>query len=486
MSAGPAVTGTPATRSVGGWRAVRLGPLGRRLLLAFVLVAGVAVALVAGAGLVGSSLGLASNDSGTRQALAERLAGRAAYAYRQAGGWDGADLAPVRAAADLAGLPALVLDAAGNPLIGPGGQDGTAGMMGGTGGMRGMGGPGAGDHRSSAPVLVGGATVGTVTVLGGPSSTGTGRQVAWGWILVAAGGSLLAALGAGWWVVRALTRPLADLTDATRRFGAGDANARPALRGVGELAELADAFDQAADAVQRADLSRRRLTADVAHELRTPLSALQAGLEELRDGLVPPDPDTLSRLHDQSLRLGRTVQQLAQLSAADAAAAELQVGPVDLAALVREVLAEQAAQLRAAGLEVAARLPGTVLVAADADRLRTVVANLLDNCARYCRPGDQVEVEVAPTGASVRLTVRDNGPGIPEADLPHVRDRFWRGRDRSTVSGSGIGLAVVDALVQAHHGTLGIGAAEGGGTRVTVDLPPLQPPAPLPVRSRVS
>ena len=321
-----------------------------------------------------------------------------------------------------------------------------------------------------APVTVDGARVGTV-LLGFPAAGTSGRAVAWSWILVAAVAAVAVAVAAGWWVVRQLTRPLVALTRATTAFGAGDLTARPQERGVGELGALADAFDRAADEVAEQQRLRRQQTADVAHELRTPLSALQAGLEELRDGLVEPDPPTLSRLHDQALRVSRTVAELSALSAADAAATSLHRAPADLGTVTREVVDARLPQLRTAGLEVSADLAAGVTVALDADRWHQVVGNLLDNCARHCRPGDRVSVAVSRDGATARLVVADTGPGIGAEDLPHVLERFHRGRDRHAVAGSGVGLAVVARLVEAHGGTVDVASDGATGTTVTVALP---------------
>ncbi len=446
-----------------------LGPLGRRLLAAFVLVALSSVGLVTAAALVGSSLGVARSESATRDQVAVRVAALAADAFRPAGNWRGADLSAARTAAASAGAVLSVLDAQGQ-LVAVDGRM-RPGM--------GMGGPGAGVQqvRSTAPVLVDGDRVGAVVLgFGRTAAAAGGRRLAWAWILPAAVAASLVAGLAGWLVVRWLVRPLAALTRATRRYGAGDATARPEVRGVGELAELATAFDRAAESVQRADRARRQMTADVAHELRTPLSALQAGLEELRDGLVEPDRMTLTRLHDQTLRLTRTVQELSDLSSADAAATELHPVPVDLAAQVRLALEVRGPQLRTAGLVIHEELAEGVRVAVDPDRFQTVVGNLLDNCARHCRPGDDVTVRVClgPAGPppTARMVVRDSGPGIPPEDLPRVLERFWRGRDRQSVAGTGIGLAVVATLVKAHGGQLDVASDGDTGTTVTVDLPP--------------
>jgi two-component system sensor histidine kinase BaeS len=479
-----------------------LGPLGRRLLAAFVLVALAAVALVAAAGLVGSSLGLSRSADAARSEVTGRVAAAVADAYAPVRDWGHVDLTSAMTAAAAAGARLVVLDvhgrtvraaAAGHQGAGMGDAARDATGAGGHGGLPGQAARGA---QVSAPVLVDGARVGTV-VVGFAASDSTGRRLAWSWILGAAAAAVGVAVAAGWFVVRSLTRPLAALTAATRAFGAGDASARPAERGVGELAELAAAFDAAADAVQHSDRTRRQMTADVAHELRTPLTALQAGLEELRDGLTAPDRDTLTRLHDQTLRLVRTVEELSELSAADAAAGDLHPADVDLAAVTQDAVDAREPQLRAAGLRLRTDLRPGGVVRIDVDRYHQVVGSLLDNCARHCRPGDEVDVVVGPvpgatTGAgaagTARLVVRDSGPGIPAEDLPHVLERFWRGRDRHAVAGTGVGLAVVARLVEAHRGSLAVGSDGSTGTTVTVDLPLLgtasAPGTPAPGRGR--
>ncbi len=441
-----------------------LGPLGRRFLLAFAVVALAAVALVTAAGLIGSEQGLSSQSRTQREDVAARVAASAADAYADAGGWAGADLATAESVAEGGGA-VLVVRAADGSVVWP---DTGRGHMG--GGMQGMG---AGAGRVTAPVTVEGVVVGDVVLAFGTAPGSPGRPVAWTWILVAGVAALLLALVAAWFVSRQLNRPVAALTAAARSFAAGDRDTVVRERGAGELAELADAFEEAMTAVRRAETSRARMAADVAHELRTPLAALQAGLEELRDGLAPADPAALARLHDQALRVGRIVGDLDALFAAEGASRAVRRDRVDLAAVAHEEVSARAAQLRVAELTVELDAPGPVWVRGDRERLHQVLGNLLENCVRHCRPGDAVTVRVvgAPTPT---LTVADTGPGIAEEDLPHVFDRFWRGRHQAGRPGSGLGLAVVHSLVVAQHGTVAVESDGSTGTLVTVTLPPAE------------
>jgi two-component system sensor histidine kinase BaeS len=434
------------------------------VLAAFALVSLLTVALVAGAGLVGSDRGLSSQSQAQRHAVAVRTAAAAADAYAQAGGWQGADLQRAGSVAEGGGATLVVRDADGT-LVRSTGRGPHAG------GMAGMGMMTAG--RATAPVRVGGEVVGQVVLGFTSASTTSGRPVAWAWILGAAGGALLLALLAAWFVSRQLTRPVVALTQAARSFAAGDRDAVIVERGPGELGELADAFEEAMTAVRRAEGSRSRMAADVAHELRTPLAALQAGLEELRDGLVPADPEVLARLHDQSLRVARIVGDLDALSAAEGSARAVRHDRVDLVEVSRDEAGARAAQLRAAELTVHLELPREpVRVDGDGQRLHQVLGNLLENCVRHCRAGDAVTVRVCPgEGGTATLEVSDTGPGIAPDDLPHVFDRFWRGPRQEGRPGSGLGLAVVRSLVEAQHGAVRVDSDGRTGTTVTVTLP---------------
>ena len=440
-----------------------LGPLGRRLLLAFVLVAVSSVLVLTGAALIGVGRGFEVATQVDHEQAAAGAAAAAGDAYQQAAGWDGADLSRTSAVAEAAGARLFVLDESGSSVGGGAG-----------GGPLGLGkgkGPVGGQGVVNAPVLVNGASVGTVRLVFESAAGTRARDVAWSWIAVAAVVALLVAILASWVVTRLLTRPIKAMTAATREFAAGDRQARAGIHGPGELGELARAFDSMADTVARSERERRNLTADVAHELRTPLAALQAGLEELRDGLVEPSPQGLAGLHDQSLRLGRVVSDLAELAAVEASGVSVPRTEVDLTQVARDELAARDSQLRAAGLAVGSRLDGPLLVLADSDRLHQAVGNLLANAARYCRPGDEVAVVVRTEDDQAVLDVVDSGPGIAADELPFIFDRLWRGRDSQQVAGSGIGLAVAREIVVAHGGTIEASSPERIGTTITIRLP---------------
>ena len=446
-----------------------LGALGRRLLLAFVLVAVSSVLVLSGAALIGVDRGVQVAQQNDREQIAARAAAAAADAYRQAGGWEQAGLSRVIAIGDAASARVAVLDADGEAL-----QSRAAGRGNPTGQGGGQGpGQGAGPSENvvTTPILVDGSEVGSVRINFGPAAGTRVIDVAWAWIAVAAVVALIVALAASWLVTRLLVRPIRAMTDAAQSFTAGDRQSRTTERAPGELGELAVAFNDMADAVVRSDRDRRNMTADVAHELRTPLAALQAGLEELRDGLVQPTPEGLAGLHDQSLRLGRVVADLAELSAVETAGLSLHLASVDLAQIVREESTVRESELRAADVNMTVDAGQSVHVRADADRLHQAVGNLLANAARYCRPGDTVDLSVTAEDRQAVLRVADSGPGIPADELPHIFDRLWRGRAAEQVAGSGIGLALVREIVTSHGGAITAESAPGTGTVITIRLP---------------
>lgn len=290
--------------------------------------------------------------------------------------------------------------------------------------------------------------------------------------LVATGTAALACVVLAVVLARRLTRPLDTLAQAARRIAEGDLAARVPRQGPEEFASLADSFNQMAEALARQERLRRELVVNASHELRTPLTNLQGYLEALRDGVVPPDRATFDSLREELDRLSRLASSLEVLAGGEltgdaGAAAELDLVPLVRSAveLVQPGLARRAIAVE---LTLAERLP----VHARADQLGQVLANLMQNAARYTPDGGRISVraEQLPDGALV--TVANTGPGIPAADLPHVFERFYRvekSRDRAR-GGAGIGLAIVKQLVEDIGGSVGVKSDEHW-TRFWFSLP---------------
>jgi signal transduction histidine kinase len=225
-----------------------------------------------------------------------------------------------------------------------------------------------------------------------------------------------------------------------------------------------------ADSLEREDQLRRALVADVAHELRTPVAIMQAETEALADGISSPTTQTLTSLHEEAVRLGRMVEDLQTLASANAAGLELHPCPLDLGRVAADSADSLTSRFRAAGIEVEQELPPTAVLG-DADRLHQVAANLLSNAAKFTPTGGKVTVRVYTDITDAVLEVSDTGPGIPEDERDLVWDRFYRGSSGRLADGSGIGLAVVKELVDAHGGTVSVEGANGGGARFVVRLP---------------
>jgi two-component system sensor histidine kinase BaeS len=322
-------------------------------------------------------------------------------------------------------------------------------------------------------VTQGGVSVGrvVVTYLDHLPLLITSRSLVWGWLVVAGLAGLLAATAVGWWVSRRFVRPIRGLTRSAASFAAGDRTVRSEAGGLpGELGELSRALDSAADAVVEQEAAGRQMVADLSHEIRGPLTTLQVGLEELRDGLAPATPERLAALHDQSLRLGRVVEDLTQLASAQETPPSLVPEPCDLAVIAASAVAAKDALIRVSGHMVCPDLQPAA-VTADPARVHQVIGNLLDNVIRYCPAGTHVTVSTGSQGTHALLVIEDDGPGIPDADLAHVQMRLYRGENAAGVAGSGIGLAVAAEIVRSQEGTLEIERPpKGHGTRVTVTL----------------
>ena len=217
-------------------------------------------------------------------------------------------------------------------------------------------------------------------------------------------------------------------------MGGGDRSARAGdVQGPAELQDLAIAFDQMAESVARQETVRRNLVADVAHELRTPVAVLQAGHEALLDGVTEPTPEQLGSLRDEVLRLARMVDDLQRLAAAEAAALQLTLIACDLAEIAGTAADRLAGAFDAADITVDRQL-SSVQVMGDPGRLHEVIGNLLTNALKFTPAGGSVLVQARPADQRALLRVRDSGAGIPPDELPHIFDRFFRGRGAAGVA----------------------------------------------------
>jgi signal transduction histidine kinase len=291
------------------------------------------------------------------------------------------------------------------------------------------------------------------------------------------------ALVLGLLLARQLTAPLRALTQAARNLAtarpqASEANVVPQVevRSHDEIGELSMAFNQMARSLARQEILRRNMMADIAHELRTPLSVIRSDVEALLDGVYQPTPQAFVTLHDEALMLARLVDDLRSLAQAEAGQLRLEQEPVDLGQLLAGVLASFAVVAEAQGQSLELRLPEPLpLVQADAQRVRQVVANLVSNALQHASESGQVVVSAeafpGPPGPSlVQVSVADDGPGIPPQELDHLFDRFWRGQG-ARAEGSGLGLAIARELVRAHGGRIWAESAPGRGTTFCFTLP---------------
>jgi signal transduction histidine kinase len=449
-----------------------------RLLGAFVGVAAVAVAVFAGLTLWASRGEVNDLVRRQQQGVARNAAAALADAYRETGSWAAADLRPARAVAASGGAVLEVRDASGSTVLQAGRGPGPGHGM----GMGGAQAPAAsyGEPRP-APVVVDGRRVGTALLRfpndALPPAERQLRDALTRTTGIGVGIAVAAALLVGLVVALGITRPLQRLIDAVRRLGAGDRSARANLAAPGELGELAAAVDRMAAGLEREDELRRALTADVAHELRTPVTILAGHCEAMLDGVAEPSHEHVASLYEEVLRLGRVIEDLEALASAEAAGLRLERSRVLVADVVSGVVAVFAPQFEAAEIELATSLDEDAAVDGDPARLAQVVRNLLANALKFTPPGGRVEVELASEPRRVRLAVRDTGPGIPPEELPRVFDRFWRGSGAGGTAGSGVGLAVVAELVRAHGGEVGVESGAGGGSVFSVELPRAGEPA---------
>jgi two-component system OmpR family sensor kinase len=294
-------------------------------------------------------------------------------------------------------------------------------------------------------------------------------------------------------IARGLVAPLDRLALATRRIAPGDLNQRVPVKGTEEVANLAQAFNEMAAHLQEAETLRRHMVADIAHELRTPLSVVQGNLQAILEDVYPLEKAEIATIYDETLMLKRLINDLHELAQAEAGQLQLKLRPAAIAPILARAKALFEEPATTHGITLSVLAPDTLPpVLADADRLGQIIHNLLANALRYTPAGGQITLQAEhlpqaakrerdllvvtssqSTGEFLRISVEDTGSGIAPEDVPHVFERFWRAeRSRSREhGGSGLGLAIAKLLVEGQGGQIGVVSEVGRGSRFWFTLP---------------
>jgi signal transduction histidine kinase len=292
--------------------------------------------------------------------------------------------------------------------------------------------------------------------------------------------SALAALTLSWFLSRRVHRSATELAHAATAVSNGRYDIRVSPPGLGnEFNATADAFNTMAERLNEVEATRRRLLADLAHEIRTPVSVLEAYMEALEDGVQSLDRETISMLREQTRRLVRFTVDVNALTTAEQGTASIAARPVSPEALISTALATVANRYGAKGVRLTSHVPNDLPETwADPERLGQVLGNLLDNALRHSLPHGDVDVTAMAAHDVLTITVSDTGDGVAAEHLPYLFERFYRvdvARDRAH-GGAGIGLSIAKALVEAHRGQITVHSeGPGTGTTFTITLPTTRP-----------
>jgi signal transduction histidine kinase len=292
---------------------------------------------------------------------------------------------------------------------------------------------------------------------------------------IAVGAAVLMALTVSLVVSARVVRPVRVLAGAAQRIAHGAPSARVPVRGTDELAQLAGAFNEMAGSLERAEHVRRQLLADVAHELRNPLATVESYIEAMSDGVLAADEENWSAIRAETTRLNRLVNDLREVSRAEAHELDLHPVPTALRAVVENATRAAAPAYTAKKVTLDAELSAQPLtIEIDRERIAEVLANLLANALRHTPTGGEVHISAQPDGPFAEVAITDTGEGIEPEHLDRIFERFYRidpARSRDS-GGTGIGLAIVRAIVEAHNGTVTASSdGVGEGATFTIRLP---------------
>lgn len=446
-----------------------------RMTLAFAAVAAM-TALVAIAVL--SMVWNAHFASYTRENMfvtARTTASNIAREYERSGGWSTGVLAPaVAAAANNTGVGVAVVDANGITRFdssvvfeeeGPGHAQSLQ--------------PTSISQLATASIFVDGEVVGTVRVwvYGSESlmrqTDQQFRSNSYQAMGIAALLAIILACIIGYYFARRLVRPINRMTDTAREIEAGDLTARTGLTGTDEISRLGETFDDMAESVEKSLIHERRLTTDVAHELRSPLQAIQVNVEAMIDGVYPTDGAHLVIINDEVTRLGRMVADLLELSRLESGTLPMREDVVDVGQMVSGMMTRYDLLFEDYNLHSDVHCESGVMVKGDAGKLSQAVTNLISNAIRYTPEGGTVSVSVTAGDIMANITVKDTGIGLTPEEARQVFDRFWRADNSRTrdTGGLGIGLSLVKEIVQRHGGWVQVDGRKGEGACFIMHLP---------------
>ncbi len=307
-------------------------------------------------------------------------------------------------------------------------------------------------------------------------SDSTFRTNSYAAIVTAASMAVLFACVIGYFVARALTKPIKRITTTASQIRNGDLTARTELSGTDEMGRLGETFDEMASSLERDIKLEHRLTSDVAHELRTPLMAMQATVEAMQDGVMPANQDNLATVAVEVRRLSRLVDAMLRLSRMENGKTPLRMERCDVVALASDLVTVHSQLFQDNGITLTFENETghqQFYAELDPDLVREAMVNLISNAMRYTSEGGNVWVRVGRNRRNVLLSVQDTGMGIAKEDIPRVFSRFWRSdASRERVAGGlGVGLALTKEIVDRHNGTIAVDSEEGVGTTFTLRLP---------------
>ena len=365
----------------------------------------------------------------------------------------------------------MVLDADGTTMFDSSAEGGTTGVRG--------EGPSSASQVAIAAVTYGGEEVGSVRlwVYGSDALMRRldveFRDNTYEALLMAATAAVVVATLIGFWFSRTLVRPVRKISAAAREISEGNLSARTGMHGGNELSRLGEQFDVMAESIEKDRQMEMRLTSDVAHELRTPLMAIQATVEAMIDGVYETDSEHLAMVDAEVRRLSRLVDALLKLSRLERRSQPMNEEVADLGEIVNAVVASHEVLVQDSGLQIESHVKGTVKAVCDKDLIKQAVANLISNAVRYTPEGGRIDTFVHEQDGWAMIDVSDTGIGLTPEEEKMVFSRFWRAdSDRGRKSGGlGIGLSVVKEIISQHKGQIKVKGEKGVGSTFTIMLP---------------